>query len=84
MVISKTSPKGNIYQIGADIDIGFINEALNKILVNTILITLVIQAIAVGVAYFFSNSIGKKINETQSGILDFLIFYQEKKRKLVI
>ena len=52
MVISKTSPKGNIYQIGADIDIGFINEALNKILVNTILITLVIQAIAVGVAYF--------------------------------
>lgn len=84
MVISKTSPKGNIYQIGADIDIGFINEALNKILVNTILITLVIQAIAVGVAYFFSNSIGKKINETQSGILDFFDFLSRKKRKLVI
>ena len=81
MVISKTSPKGNIYQIGADIDIGFINEALNKILVNTILITLVIQAIAVGVAYFFSNSIGKKINETQSGILDFFDFLSRKKEK---
>ncbi len=81
MVISKTSPKGNIYQIGADIDIGFINEALNKILVNTILITLAIQAIAVGVAYFFSNSIGKKINETQSGILDFFDFLSRKKEK---
>ncbi len=80
MVLSKVSPKGTIYQIGADIEVGFINEALNTILINTILITLLIQAIAVSVAYFFANSIGKKISQTQSGILEFFDFLSRKKQ----
>ncbi len=79
MVVSKVSPKGVIYQVGADIEVSFINEALNTILINTILITLLIQAIAVSVAYFFSNSIGKKISQTQSGILEFFDFLSRKK-----
>ncbi len=81
MVVSKITPNGKIYQVGADIEIGFIKKALNDILINTILITLIIQAIAISVAYFFSNSIGKKINETQSGILDFFDFLSRKKEK---
>ena len=79
MVVSKVSPKGVIYQVGADIEVSFINDALNTILINTILITLLIQAIVVSVAYFFSNSIGKKISQTQSGILEFFDFLSRKK-----
>ena len=81
LIISKESPTGKIYLIGADIELSFIQKALNSILFDTVLITLLIQAIAIIFAYLMSNSIGKKINSTQKGILDFFDFLSRKRQK---
>lgn len=52
LVSSRVSKNGEIYLIGADIDISFINFALNSLLVKTISITILILIIAVLFAYF--------------------------------
>jgi len=73
------TPEKKVYLIGADIDVAEIDRALNTILIETILITLLIQAIAIIFAYFISASIGKKIESIQTGILDFFDFLSRKK-----
>ena len=78
LVSSRTSKNGQIYLLGADIDISFIKSALNSLLVKTISITLLILAIAILFAYFVSNTIGNKINSTQKGILNFFDFLSQK------
>ena len=78
LVSSRVSKNGEIYLIGADIDISFINSALNSLLVKTISITILILIIAVLFAYFVSNTIGNKISSTQKGILNFFDFLSQK------
>ena len=78
LVSSRVSKSGEIYLIGADIDISFINSALNSLLVKTISITILILIIAVLFAYFVSNTIGNKISSTQKGILNFFDFLSQK------
>jgi methyl-accepting chemotaxis protein len=78
LVSSRTSKNGQIYLLGADIDIGFINTALNHLLIKTISITVLVLIIAVLFAYFVSNTIGNKINSTQKGILNFFDFLSQK------
>jgi len=78
LVSSRTSKNGQIYLLGADIDISFINSALNSLLMKTISITLLILIIAILFAYFVSNTIGNKINSTQKGILSFFDFLSQK------
>ena len=78
LVSSRVSKSGEIYLIGADIDISFINSALNSLLIKTISITILILIIAVLFAYFVSNTIGNKISSTQKGILNFFDFLSQK------
>ncbi|QKF73599.1 MCP-domain signal transduction protein [Aliarcobacter faecis] len=73
------SPEKKLYLIGADIDIAEVHSSLNNILIKTILITLLIQVLAIVFAYLISSSIGKKIKSTQTGILDFFDFLSRKK-----
>jgi len=76
------SPNEKIFLIGADIDIADVDSALNTILFNTILINLFIQVISMIFAYFISRFIAKKIEVTQTGILNFFDFLSRKKQSV--
>lgn len=78
LLSSKQSKDGKIYLLGADIEATYINDALNILLMKTIGITIVILFIAVLFAYFVSQTIGKKIQNTQNGILNFFDFLSRK------
>jgi len=78
LIVSKQSKNGQIYLLGADIEASYINSALHDILLKTIAITIIILVIAILFAYFVSNSIGKKIHNTQKGILNFFDFLSRK------
>ncbi|MFA7083752.1 MAG: methyl-accepting chemotaxis protein [Arcobacteraceae bacterium] len=82
LISSRSSKNGQIYLLGADIDIGFIQAALTNLLIKTISITLLILLIAVVFAYFVSHSIGNKIQSTQKGILNFFDFLSQKTNKV--
>ncbi len=55
------TPKGKIYLIGSDIEVGYINQEVNKLFMKSVFIGVVIFLFSLVLAYFFSRTIVKNL-----------------------
>ncbi len=71
VLIPFTNKYGEVYLMGADIEMSYINDELKEVIINSILIGIVMFIFAIVISIFLINFIVKKIPIIESALIEF-------------